>query len=73
MNILLVSVRERRREIGLMKAVGGTSGQIALLFLLEAVCYALLGGLAGLLLGMGMIGLFGRLIGLNTALSLPLG
>lgn len=72
MNILLVSVRERRREIGLMKAVGGTSGQIALLFLLEAVCYALLGGLAGLLLGMGMIGLFGRLIGLNTALSLPL-
>ena len=68
-NILLVSVRERRREIGLMKAVGGTSGQVAALFLMEAVCYALLGGLLGLMLGMGMIALFGRVIGLNASLT----
>ena len=68
-NILLVSVRERRREIGLMKAVGGTSGQVAALFLMEAVCYALLGGLLGLMLGMGMIALFGRIIGLNASLT----
>ena len=68
-NILLVSVRERRREIGLMKAVGGTSGQVAALFLTEAVCYALLGGLLGLVLGVGMIALFGRIIGLNASLT----
>lgn len=68
-NILLVSVRERRREIGLMKAVGGTSGQVAALFLMEAVCYALLGGLLGLALGMGMIALFGRIIGLSASLT----
>ena len=68
-NILLVSVRERRREIGLMKAVGGTSGQVAALFLMEAVCYALLGGLLGLALGVGMIALFGRIIGLSASLT----
>ncbi|MGN0762370.1 MAG: ABC transporter permease [Aristaeellaceae bacterium] len=68
-NILLVSVRERRREIGLMKAVGGTSGQVAALFLMEAVCYALLGGLLGLMLGVGMIALFGRIIGLSASLT----
>ena len=70
MNILLVSVRERRREIGLMKAVGATSRQVGLLFLLEAVCYALLGGALGVLLGGVMIRLFGGWIGLSASLSL---
>ena len=69
MNILLVSVRERRREIGLIKAFGGTARQVGLLFLLEAVCYTLLGCLLGLLLGVAMIRLFGAWIGLNAALS----
>lgn len=69
MNILLVSVRERRREIGLIKAIGGTAGQVALLFLLEAVCYALLGGTLGVLLGMGMVRVFGIIIGLDAALD----
>lgn len=69
MNILLVSVRERRREIGLMKAVGGTSWQVAALFLMEACTYALLGGLLGLVLGMGMIAMFGRMIGLQASLA----
>ncbi|MGN0778090.1 MAG: ABC transporter permease [Aristaeellaceae bacterium] len=69
MNILLVSVRERRREIGLLKALGSTSGQVAALFLLEAMDYALLGGLLGLALGTGMIVLFGRMIGLNASLT----
>ena len=68
MNILLVSVRERRREIGLMKAIGGTARQVGMLFLMEAVCYALLGGLLGILLGMGMIRVFGAWIGLNAFL-----
>lgn len=69
MNILLVSVRERRREIGLIKAVGGTSRQVGALFLLEAVCYSLLGGLLGIILGMAMIAGFGRWIGLSASLS----
>lgn len=69
MNVLLVSVRERRREIGLIKAVGGTSLQVGLVFLLEAAAYALLGGVLGLILGMGMIALFGAWIGLDASLS----
>ncbi len=72
MNILLVSVRERRREIGLIKAIGGTGTQVGLLFLLEAVCYALLGGILGILLGMVMIRLFGAWIGLDAVLSAQL-
>ncbi|MBQ8556266.1 MAG: ABC transporter permease [Clostridia bacterium] len=70
MNVLLVSVRERRREIGLIKAVGGTSAQVAWIFLLEAVAYAALGGVLGIALGSGMIRLFGSWIGLDAHLSL---
>ena len=66
MNVMLLSVRERQNEIGLIKAIGGTAGQIAALFLLEAAAYALLGGLTGVLLGLGLIGLFGGLIGLHA-------
>lgn len=69
MNILLVSVRERRREIGLMKAIGGTAAQVGVLFLMEAACYALLGGVLGVALGMGMVRLFALLIGLDAVLS----
>lgn len=65
MNVLLISVRERRREIGLLKAIGGTSRQVAQLFLLEAAAYAALGGALGILLGLGMTALFGALIGLT--------
>lgn len=70
MNVLLVSVRERRREIGLIKAVGGTSGQVGLLFLLEAAAYAALGGVLGLALGAGMIRICGGWIGLEARLTL---
>lgn len=70
MNVLLVSVRERRREIGLIKALGGTSRQVGLIFLLEAAVYALLGGLLGLALGAGMIRLCGAWIGLDAGLTL---
>lgn len=69
MNILLVSVRERRKEIGLIKAVGGTSGQVGMLFLLESIGYTLLGCLLGLALGVVMIRLFGAWIGLDAQLS----
>lgn len=70
MNILLVSVRERKREIGLIKALGGTSAQVALLYLLEAAAYSICGGLSGVALGAAMTGLFATWIGLTARLDM---
>jgi putative ABC transport system permease protein len=69
MNIQLVSVRERRREIGVLKALGATSAQVCLLFLLEAVAYALLGGVLGILVGEIVVRLTGAWIGIWAVIS----
>lgn len=66
MNILLVSVRERKREIGIMKSMGTTPAQICALFLLEALEYAVIGGMLGILMGMGLIDAAGRSIELTA-------
>jgi putative ABC transport system permease protein len=54
MNVMLVSVSERTGEVGLLKALGATSGQVLAVFLTEAVLLSTAGGLLGLLVGGGV-------------------
>lgn len=51
MNVMLISVKEKTREIGISKAIGAEDGQILLRFLTEALIYSLLGGFMGIPLG----------------------
>lgn len=76
MNVMLMSVAERRREIGIRMALGARSSDITNLFLMEAAILSTLGALTGALVGVGAAYAFVKISGWSFTLapfSLPLG
>jgi putative ABC transport system permease protein len=72
-NTMTISVMERTREIGVMKAIGAKSRHVLMMFISEAVFTGLVGGLIGVIVGFSLSGIIGSVVGITAVPSIMIG